>query len=318
MNYFKHKALKREIGSFAAITVLVVEIVIFGVLETGFLSFSNFSTIARSASLLLIVSTAGTIPILTGNLDFSVIGVITLLSFVIAYLLSTFNLAMGIIVAVLLGTFFGFMQGFVISKFKVSSFIVTLATTLFFTGCALFISKGEIWNVFSWTFRSISVGQTLALPNSTWVGIGVYVLLTVVLMRTPLYRMLLAVGSSETAARNSGINVEKTIVLAFTLSGTFFGLGAVIATASLAGADNTIATNMLLPYFAAIVVGGTPFGGGRGGPHRTALGVAVIAVLWSGMNIGGIQYYVQQIIFGCVIIGTMFLTSERGHALVVK
>jgi ribose transport system permease protein/putative xylitol transport system permease protein len=102
------------------------------------------------------------------------------------------------------------------------------------------------------------------------------------------------------------------------LSGLLCGTAGVLLTLRISSASPNIGSGLLLPSIAAIVMGGTALTGGVGGPHRTILGVLVIAVLNNGMNLLGIDSFVQEIILGLVVVAAVALSIDRAKIDVVK
>jgi ribose transport system permease protein/putative xylitol transport system permease protein len=116
----------------------------------------------------------------------------------------------------------------------------------------------------------------------------------------------------------SGVKVDRYKIGAFVVSGTLCGLAGVLLTARITSATPGMGEGLLLQSIAAIVMGGTALTGGVGGPHRTILGVLVIGVLTNGMNLLGIQSFVQEIILGFVVIFAVALSMDRDKIDVVK
>jgi ribose/xylose/arabinose/galactoside ABC-type transport system permease subunit len=126
------------------------------------------------------------------------------------------------------------------------------------------------------------------------------------------------IGGGESVARNSGIPVKRYKVYAFTLSGLVAGLGGLLAVARLGAAGPTLGQDLLLNSLAAIVVGGTSLSGGVGGPHRTLLGVLIIAILDNGLNLLGVSAYPQLVIKGAVVIVAVLVSQNRRQSVLIK
>jgi ribose transport system permease protein len=126
------------------------------------------------------------------------------------------------------------------------------------------------------------------------------------------------IGGGETVARTSGIPVGRYKVCAFALSGLLAGVGAILAVARLGAAGPSLGSDLLLNNLAAIVVGGTSLAGGTGGPHRTLIGVLIIAILDNGLNLMGVSQYTQMMIKGVVVIVAVLISQDRLRSAVVK
>ena len=107
-------------------------------------------------------------------------------------------------------------------------------------------------------------------------------------------------------------------IYAFAVSGMLAGVGAALAVARMGAAGPTLGNDLLLNSLAAIVVGGTSLSGGSGGPHRTMIGVLIIAILDNGLNLLGVSAYTQLIIKGAVVIAAVRASQVGSHNQVVK
>ena len=125
-------------------------------------------------------------------------------------------------------------------------------------------------------------------------------------------------GENERVADFSGVKVDRYKIGAFVVSGTLCGMAGVLLTARITSATPGMGEGLLLQSIAAIVMGGTALTGGVGGPHRTILGVLVIGVLANGMNLIGIQSFVQDIVLGFVVIIAVAMSMDRRKIDIVK
>jgi ribose/xylose/arabinose/galactoside ABC-type transport system permease subunit len=150
-----------------------------------------------------------------------------------------------------------------------------------------------------------------------WALVG-WALLVVVGSRTRFGLYAYAIGGGEPVARLSGIPVRAYKMLAFALSGATAACAGIIGVAQLGSGGPTVGSTLLLDSLAAIVVAGTSLAGGRGGVHRTLLGVLLISILANGLNQVGADDYTQQIIKGAVIVGAVMLAMSRRRGDVTK
>jgi ribose transport system permease protein/putative xylitol transport system permease protein len=164
------------------------------------------------------------------------------------------------------------------------------------------------------------VNDTLigGIPNVAVISVGVLLLLTLVGFWTRLGRYLYAIGGGERAARLAGVPLARYKILAFALAGALAGFAGVELTGQVGTGTPLAGDVFLLDSIAAVVVGGTALSGGVGGFHRTLLGVLVISILSTGMNITSVHPYTQQIVKGIVVIVAVALTIDRKKYAFIK
>jgi ribose transport system permease protein/putative xylitol transport system permease protein len=156
------------------------------------------------------------------------------------------------------------------------------------------------------------------IPNSGLLALVIFAVAAFVGARSIFGRSLYAIGAGETTASLSGINVPRTQLAAFILSGTLCGIAGLLLVARTATGTARMGDDLLLDAIAAVVMGGTALSGGSGGVHRTILGVLVISVLKNGLNVAGVSPYVQICITGLIVIIAVTLTLDRSRLAFVK
>jgi ribose transport system permease protein len=149
-------------------------------------------------------------------------------------------------------------------------------------------------------------------------GLIIYAFCVYLAWKTKFGRYCFAIGENERVVELSGAKVDRYKIYAFVLSGFLASSAGVLLALRISAASSSIASGVLLPSIAAIVMGGTALTGGVGGPHRTILGVLVITILQNGMSLIGIDSFVQQIIIGLVVVFAVALSIDRKKIDVVK
>jgi len=306
-----------DLGPFIMIVALVV---LFTGTTNRFFTYGNLvDNIGMNSAVLLLVAIAGTFPILQQSIDLSVAAVVTLSGVVTATLAGQYGLV-GALVGIGAGLLAGTVNGIIFAKMKVPSFLVTLGTLSVLEGLALMISGGT-----SIPFRNesaiwLSSGTIVpGVPNLILFPLLIYAISIYVAFYTKFGRYTYALGENETVVGLSGVNVDRYKILAFTYSGLLCGIaGALLAARISSGSPDMGGSRLLLQSIAAIVMGGTALTGGVGGPHRTVLGVLVIAILSNGMNLLGVHPFRQEIILGIVVVAAVALSIDRRKIDVVK
>nr|WP_236642348.1 ABC transporter permease [Salinigranum halophilum] len=287
--------------------------------ERFFTEGNLLDNVAKNAVTLLLVALAGTFPILQQSIDLSVESVVLLTGVVTVVLISQFGLGLlAIPLAIGVGMLAGLFNGLVFTKLKVPSFLVTLGTLSVMAGVGKIITGGSTITFRNPAIRTISTGDVFGIPNLVLWGLLIYVGTIVLAFRTKFGRYCFALGENERVVELAGAKVDRYKIYPFVLSGLLCGIAGVLLTLRISSASPNIGSGLLLPSIAAIVMGGTALTGGVGGPHRTILGVLVIAVLNNGMNLLGTDSFVQEIILGLVVVAAVALSIDRAKIDVVK
>lgn len=292
----------------------------FAAATDSFATLRNFSAVAGQAATLLIVCLGSTFVVLMGSIDLSLGAIVLLVGASSVTLLNATHPGLAIIpVAGAFGGLLGAANGLVYVRGPIPSFVVTLGSLSVFTGIALQILDGRAIQFDDLDFEDIAIGQLIPhLPNIALCAVLLWVVVVFVGARTRFGRYMYIIGGGETVARMSGVPVSRYKVYAFALSGLLAGVGAVLAVARLGAAGPSLGSDLLLNNLAAIVVGGTSLAGGTGGPHRTLIGVLIIAILDNGLNLMGVSQYAQMVIKGAVVIVAVLVSQDRLRAAVIK
>ena len=269
--------------------------------------------------MLLLVSLAETVVILIGSIDLSVGALVTLTGILTALTVDTFGAFGGGLVGVAAGALVGLANGLLVTTLRVPSFLVTLGMLSILSGVTNQISQGQSILFANTVLPSlVNNAPILGVPNVIWLGLGATAILTIVAFKTKLGRYLYALGGGEIVAAHAGVPVTLYKVLAFVLSGAICGFSGVMLTGQVGAGTPTAGSGLLLNSIAAVVMGGTALSGGIGGPHRTLLGVLVIAILTNGMDVTEVNSFTQDIVKGAVIILAVSLTIDRSKYSFIK
>jgi ribose transport system permease protein len=300
--------------------VVLALAVFFAIATDSFATLRNFTAITGQAGTLLIVCLGSTFVVLMGSIDLSIGAVVLLVGASSVMLLNATHLGLAIIpLAAALGALLGAANGLIYVLGRIPSFVVTLGSLSVFTGVALQILQGRAIQFDNPDFEEIAIGQLVHhLPNIALCALLAWIIVVFVANRTRFGRYMYIIGGGETVARTSGIPVGRYKIYAFALSGLLAGVGAILAVARLGAAGPSLGSDLLLNNLAAIVVGGTSLAGGTGGPHRTLIGVLIIAILDNGLNLMGVSQYTQMMIKGVVVIVAVLISQDRLRSAVVK
>lgn len=289
---------------------LAVLAVLFSSLTPGFLSVTNFMTILNSASIVGLVGIGLAIVILAGGFDMSVASIMLVGSMVFGTLFMRLQLNVGIAVFVSLmaAIGLGLVNGLVVTRVKLPPFIATFATMFVYTGMSLAIGMGmPIYNIKGPIFSILGKGVVGVMPMPAIVFIVAAISAYLLLSRTSFGRVIYAVGGNEKAAHMSGINVDRTRLMTYIISGFLSGVAGLIYTSRLEMANVLAVTvagfaTVLLDAIAAVMIGGISIFGGEGKIYGLIGGILLIYVLTNGMSILGLGDVAHMLAKGMLIV----------------
>jgi ribose transport system permease protein len=304
-----------------AFGALLVMIVVFSLLSPNFLKFDNFVGILLATSVNGILALGVTFVIVTGGIDLSIGTVMTLSAVITGVLITNMGLPLpvGILGGILTGGLAGLVNGILIARFKIPSFIVTLGMLNVAKGLALVISGlTPIYFNSTPSFNQGAMGSLigsvvpgLAIPNVVLVLFGAALVASLVLSRTILGRYTFALGSNEEAARLSGVNVGAWKTAVYVVGGLFAGLAGVVIAARLNSAQPSLGQGYELDAIAAAVIGGTSLSGGEGTILGTVIGAFIISTLTNGLRILNVPQEWQTVVTGGIVILAVYLDGIR-------
>ena len=304
--------------TYIPMALLTLVAVAFAIGNPNFVSPYNINTILVYAAPLLMVALGQMCAILVGGIDLSVGGMISFISCLFVVMIPRIG-AWAYPLCLLVGLALGAVNGLVLTRVRIPSFIATLGTGGILASLSMLLAPVPV-NVPSSHQRLLEVvtGSFLGVDNSLYVGAAVFLVFYVVLRFLPQGRRLFYVGSNIRMAWTSGVNEARIRDLAFILSGLGSALAALTLSAGQFGSNPYLGTPFVLASIATVVVGGTALTGGAGGPFNTLFGALMMSMLQNGMNVVGVDQYFQQSILGLMIIVCVVLTFDRSKTPVIK
>jgi ribose transport system permease protein len=319
----RRRRLLRRLGPFAPVLVLVALCILVGVVNPNFLSIRNLERIANTAAIPLILGLGVTFVIIMGSIDLSIEGVVAFSAVILS--LTVLNGAnandyglFGALLVILLGALMGLINGVLHVTLRIPSFMATLGMWFVGVGIANAILGGVTVRINDRAIRALALERVLDMPIAVWLALAALGIAYLIQNHTRLGRYIYAIGGGEDLAALSGIDVRRCRIAVFTIAGTFYGLGGIIAAAQQGAGFALIGEGRLFTTITAIVVGGTALTGGSGGVLQTLVGVLIVMVLSNGMVLMGISPYVQQVVQGVLIIIAVALSVDRARLGIVK
>jgi ribose transport system permease protein len=295
----------RNLGLVAVLAVLVVV----GTLTSeNFLTRNNLELILVSSSIIGVVTVGVTLVIIGGGIDLSV-GALVALASVWATTVQTqsYGWLVMILCALTVGAVAGLVNGVLIAYGNLVPFIVTLAMLVSARGLAQRLAQNRTQIVTDQTIISIATTDVLGIPLLIWILAVVVALGWVLLNRTTFGRRTIAIGGNAEAARLAGIDVRRTTVLLYVISGLCCGIAAVMIMSRTTTGSSTHGELYELDAIAAAIIGGTLLSGGRGTIIGSLLGVLVFTTITNIFILNNLATETQNIAKGVIIIAAVLL-----------
>lgn len=220
-----------------------------------------------------------------------------------------------LLIGLVVGLVAGLVNGLLVAKGELPPFIATLASMTFLRGLALLITGGYPIGLWLPEFKWIGSGYLAGIPVPIWIMVLTITIMSVILRRTRFGKYVYAIGGNTDAARLSGINVDKILILVYGLCGLFSGLGGAILAARITSGQPTAGTGYEMDVIASVIVGGTSLSGGQGTLRGTVIGAFIMGILSNGMNILNISAYWQYLTKATVIVIAVLMdVRSKKHA----
>jgi len=307
MNY------RRLFTDYAALALVIVLLVVFfGFSTENFFNPGTFRNIANQIPDAMVVAVGMTFVLIIGGIDLSVGSVLGLGSAVLGVCLTRFGLPLPMAIAACLATGLacGILNGLVVVRWKLPSFIVTLGMLEVASG-ATYILTGSRTVYVGAPIERVSEINAFGLSLPFMLAIAVVAAGQFALSGTVFGRHALALGANPESARLSGIGTRKLTVAVFALSGTLAAMAGMILCSRLGASDPNAGIGFELQAIAAVVIGGTSLMGGRGSVINSFFGVVIIAVLAVGLATLGAQESTKRLVTGAVIVAAVILDYYR-------
>jgi ribose transport system permease protein len=295
------------------IFAFLVVVIIVSMASDRFFMAANLSNVSLQVSIVAIVAIGATLVILTGGIDLSPGSTVALVCCTLAILVKNMGLPLpvGIVLVLILGILLGFVNGFFSTYGKIPSFIVTLATMSIYRGLAFLITSGTPIFSVSPQLDPIFYGKLLNIPLPFYYVVVLYAITAVFLRNTIPGRSIYALGGNESAARLTGIRVNRVRLLAYVLAGLMAAIAGVLQTAWLNSGSPNYGGELGLESIAAAVIGGASLAGGYGSIVASLVGALTVAVVQNGLNLKAVPASWQEITIGGVIVLAVGLDMWR-------
>ena len=307
MNFFQK--LRRS-SNFNTILILVGMCLVLS-LAVGdkFLTISNVTNVVRQFSFIALMALGMLLVIITGGIDLSVGSVFAFSGIIACMAITKWGLPVlpGVVLGMLAGAAFGYLNGVLITKLKLSPFIATLGTMSIARGLSYGITGGYPIGSLPESFKFIGLGM---IPAEGSVRIPTPILLMVVfalgfsffLKKTVIGRRIYAIGGNEEATRICGVRVGRVKRIVYAICGLMAAIAGIATAARLGVGQSTAGVGYEMDAIAAVIIGGASVSGGSGSVLGVIIGAAIMGVLNNGLVLLNVSAYWQQAVLGVVII----------------
>jgi ribose transport system permease protein len=338
-------SLKRSYSLIQALGVLAILIVVMQIANDRFLSPANVGNLLGQMKVMLIVAAGMTIVMIAGEFDVSVGSVVGLSAAVAGWIMVRWIpaagaddhpwwvIALGLIAPLFVGPLLGLFVGFIVTKARIPSFIVTLGMLMIGRSLTLVVTQGQPIPDIPHVIRLFGQGRWVQLPlpinfagwsssglladllvwfpiqNIIWVAVLVYAAGWFVMERTTFGKRVYAVGSNRTVAILSGIRADRIKIQCLMVVGFTASLAGIVSVSRLGAVSPNTGEGLEFEVIAAVVIGGTGLYGGQGKILRTIIGVIIIALTRNFLNLARIEIFWQGFATGTIILGAVLLEA---------
>ncbi|MBS4206607.1 ABC transporter permease [Bacillus sp. FJAT-50079] len=284
---------------------------ILSVTSGQFLSLNNFTNILLQSAIMGVVAIGMTFVIITSGIDLGVGAVLGLTSVIAAGMVSGgVPIFVVLIATIFIGAVCGLINGFFITRFNMAPFIVTLAMMAAARSVAMVYTDAKTISIYDNAFfKYLRSGEIIGIPIMILIPVTIFLISHYILRYTIFGRHVYAIGNNKKSAELSGINVKRIELSVYIIAGFLSGIAGILMTARLGSGTPLAGSNLELMAIAAVVIGGSSLMGGRGTVYGTMVGVLLINVINTGMNLMNISSHYQGLMMGLVILLAALIDS---------
>ena len=295
----------------AAAAAIMLVVLLVGQFVPFFATTTNLSKVLLEAAILSVAAFGMTLVLLTGGIDLSVGGIMSLVGVVEVSLVSSgIAWPAAVVVGLGIGLLLGLVNAVIVSRLKLPPFIATFGTLGIAAGLALFIANVIGHPVFPPDFVSLGNDALVGIPITVIVAVGILVILEILTRVTTWGVHLRAIGDNVAVARLSGVPVVRVLGSAYVVSGLLAATAGTMLAARLGTANPLQGEPYTLLAVAACVIGGVDLSGGRGHLWAAGAGAVFLFSIRNIMNLQGVQPFMQDLVTGLLIIAAVFITVQ--------
>jgi Ribose/xylose/arabinose/galactoside ABC-type transport systems, permease components len=292
--------------------LLILSILIMGLFNPSFYSFGILSNILVQATVLGLLAISISMIILLGDINLATVGTAGFSALVgVLAMKAGLPVPLAILVILVVGSLIGLVNGIIITKLRANALIATLAMNMVLQGALLAITGGATISQLPDSYKFVSQGKIGIFPAMPIVLIVAFAIFHVIWTRTRFGRALFAVGGNSRGAYVAGINVDRTKILAYVVSGILSGVAGWLLSGYMGAVTSSFGTTYEMQVIAAAVIGGVSLTGGRGSILGVLAGTLLLTVIQVGLSILGIESTWITLAGGLMIFVAVLIDASR-------
>jgi len=290
----------------------IITLLIFAILTPNILHITNIVNILVQVSMVAIAAAGMTFAITSGSFDLSIGSTLSLTTCVLAINIPRIGLFYSIALAMFVGVVLGLINGVIITKFKVQTFVATLATMIIYRGLSSMYTNGKDVTLINYRqIKMFSSGEILFIPVPIIITMVVYILFYLIFKYSLFSLIVRSVGSNERVARMIGLKVDRTIICIFIMTAITSVIAGIIQTSELLTGNGKFGVGFELQVITATILGGTRLSGGRGNLWGTLCAAIMLGIIKNGLNLLGISDNYQRLITGIILVLAISTSGAR-------
>lgn len=295
---------------FGIYILAIVTLTIFAILTPNILSTQNILNLLSQVSMVAIAGIGMTFAITSGGFDLSIGSQLALATCILGLNIPKFGLGISLVILMIAGILFGIFNGIIITKLKIQTFVATLATMTIFRGLALLYTQGRDATLYNYLdIKVFSSGKVGFLPVPVLLMLGLYLIAYLVSRWSRFGTWVRGIGSSEEAARVSGVPVDRVIIGVFALTGVTTMFSGIILTSQLLTGNGRLGQGFELEVITATILGGTALSGGKGNLWGTLIAAIMLGIIKNGLNLLGVPDFYQRLVTGLILIAALTVNT---------
>lgn len=314
-------SIGKNLRDLSVLPGLVLVIIVGAFVSTTFLAVPNLTLILRQSAELGIVVIGLTFILITSKMDISLESTVGLAPMAAAWLMVSPAMGglgteigpfWGIVVTLGIGALIGLINGLLVVKAGLDSFIVSLAMLILLRGVTLGISQGRTLSSLPDAYIYLGTAKWLGVPAAIWVTAILFIAAGLVLKYNRWGRALYAIGGNADAARAAGIRVDRVLITAFVAASALAAFAGMVLAGRLYSVTSGMGENLIFSALASAVIGGITLAGGKGRIFGALLGVLLLGVLTNALTLAGVPTFWINAVYGLVILLALFLGRFAG------
>jgi ribose transport system permease protein len=295
---------------FGIYILATLTLTIFAILTPNILSTQNILNLLSQVSMVAIAGIGMTFAITSGGFDLSIGSQIALATCILGLNIPKFGLGISLVILLIAGALLGIFNGIIITKLKIQTFVATLATMTIYRGLALLYTQGRDATLYDHlAIKVFSSGKLGILPVPVVLMLALYLIAYVGYRWSRFGTWVRGVGSSEEAARVSGLPVDRILIGVFALTGVTTMFSGIILTSQLLTGNGRLGQGFELEVITATILGGTALSGGKGNLWGTLIAAIMLGIIKNGLNLLGVPDFYQRLVTGLILIAALTVNT---------